>query len=58
MAIWRRVACSISKATRTQAHTIAGAPAPTHARKHTRAFAEANTEICKPYCFFKATVVS
>ena len=44
MAIWRRVACWINKATRAQAHASA--------RAHT------HTQICKTYCFSTATVVS
>jgi hypothetical protein len=44
MAIWRRVAWLISKATRTKAHAF---PCTlTH------------TEICNTYCFSRATVVS
>ena len=34
MAIWRRIACCISKATRAQANASARAPTPTHTQKY------------------------
>jgi hypothetical protein len=37
MTIWRRVACWLSKATRSQAHAHAPAPTSSHALAHTRA---------------------
>ena len=36
MAIWRRIACWISNATRPQAHTSARAPTPTQTHTRTR----------------------
>jgi hypothetical protein len=36
MTTWRRVACSISKATRARTHASVRAPTPTYARTHAR----------------------
>jgi hypothetical protein len=49
LAIWRRVACWISKATRAQ-HT--SAPVHTHTHTHT------HTQICNIYYFSTVTIVS
>ena len=63
--IWRmRVACWISKATRSHAHAYSSAPSfpHTHARARASAPAHARThtyiEICNIYCFSTATMVS
>ena len=49
MTIWRDVACSISKATRAQAHV--------RVRAHTRARTHTHTELCNTYRFFTVTKV-
>ena len=40
MAMWRRFACWISKATRSQAHASARAPKSTHAQARTHTYTE------------------
>ena len=59
MTIWRRVACWISKTTRTEAqaravlpHTYTYACTRTHSRSHT------HTQICNTHCLSTATMVS
>ena len=44
MAIWRRVACGISKDTRAKAYAPFRAPSPTHARSPSHTYT--HTEIC------------
>jgi hypothetical protein len=53
MAIWRRVACWISKATRAQAYTSDHAPTHTHMHRSTNAQARTltNPEICETLLF-------
>ena len=54
IAIWRRVACWISKATHAEAHLRARAPTPTRACTCTHT----KTTICNTYCFPTAKAVS
>jgi hypothetical protein len=51
MAIWRRVSCRISKATRAKAHVRA-------LRSHPQTRARAHTQIYNTYCFSIATMGS
>ena len=56
MAIWRRVACWVSKATRSQAHSSARAPtlnpSHTHELTHTHTHTHTHKQICNTCCFF------
>jgi hypothetical protein len=52
MAMWRRFACWISKATRAQAHASAREPKSTCTSTHTHIY----REICKTYCFSTAKI--
>ena len=70
LAIWRCVACWVSKATRAQTQASSSArtsqthasttPPPPHRHTHTNALthSQTHTEICKTYCFSTATMVS
>jgi hypothetical protein len=54
---WRiRVACWISKATRTDAHAHVYAPGYPHARMHAHAWT--HRPICNTYCFSTAKIIS
>jgi hypothetical protein len=66
MAMYRRVVCWISKATRAQAHVRSRSPTHTHthihkhAHKHLRARARKHThtqKICNMYCFSTAKLI-
>ena len=54
MTIWQRVACWISKATGSQAHSHDLTHARTHMHAHVRAH---TTEVCNTDCFFTSTVL-
>ena len=56
MAIWRRVACWIIKATRAQAHASARAPTPIHTLAQARM--HAHTQKYVRYCFSTAKMIS
>ena len=58
MTTGRRVACWISKATRTQIHVNARAPTPTHTHEGTRMHLNAHTQNYVRYFFSTATMVS
>jgi hypothetical protein len=62
MAIWRRVACRVSKATRTYKHARARAATHTHTRTHAQALIRArthtHTQMFNTYYFSTETIVS